>query len=49
MTTISHLSPMLIVIILVTGVLLGAADEIYEQRGIKSGNGGEMAIFEMRH
>lgn len=45
MTTISHLSPMLLVIILVTGVLLGAADEIYEQRGIKSGNGEKRPFF----
>lgn len=42
MTTISHLS--LLVIVLVAGVLLGAADEIYESRGIKSGNGGEMSM-----
>lgn len=42
MTTISHLS--LLVIVLVSCVVLGAADEIYENRGIKSGNGGEMEI-----
>jgi hypothetical protein len=42
MTTISHLS--LLVIVLAACVLLGTADEIYESRGIKSGNGGEMPI-----
>lgn len=42
MTTISHLS--LLVIVLAACVLLGTADEIYESRGIKSGNGGEISI-----
>lgn len=39
MTTISNLS--LFVLLLVTGILLGAADELYENRAIKSPNGGE--------
>lgn len=41
MTTISHLS--LFMIVLIAGILLGAADEIYENRNIKSANGGSIS------
>lgn len=40
MTTISHL--LLFAIVIVGGVLLSAADEIYDSRSIKSANGGEI-------